>query len=117
MYIAIIVISLAVVLTLLVLLYSVITGHILWYYKLLDKLNLLKGRGDKLYVPKGLYDTTKFVFKNSESWPITVRTVNGDGYGDVVSLEYLIEIFNAGYIATWNRDNCCFELSRPKDNT
>lgn len=103
------------VLSVLALLYSVATGHLLWYYRLIDKLGILKGPKDKIYVPKGLYDTTKFVFKNSDLWPITIRTVNGDGYGDVVLLEYLIEVFNAGYIARWNRDTCCFELELPKD--
>ncbi len=103
------------VLSLLVLLYSIATGHLLWYYRLIDKLGILKGPKDKIYVPKGLYDTTKFVFKDSDLWPITIRTVNGDGYGDVVLLEYLIEVFNAGYIARWNRDTCCFELELPKD--
>ena len=103
------------ILSVLVLLYSIATGHLLWYYRLIDKLGILKGPKDKIYVPKGLYDTTKFVFKNSDLWPITIRTVNGDGYGDVVLLEYLIEVFNAGYIARWNRDTCCFELELPKD--
>ena len=97
------------------LLYSIMSGHILWYYRLIDRLGIFKGPKDKIYIPKGLYDTTKFVFKDSDLWPITIRTVNGDGYGDVVILEYLIEILNTGYIARWNRDTCCFELELPKD--
>lgn len=71
------------------------------------------GSGIIVSGPEALnYDTAKFVFLDEPDNPVSIRLVNTDRYGDIVLLEYLLNAFNNGYKANWNRDTCCWELSK-----
>ena len=57
------------------------------------------------------YDVARFTMPSDPNFPtIEIRIVNDDHYGDINNLEFIIDVFNCGYKAEWNRDTCCWEL-------
>lgn len=100
-------------LAMVVLLVCLLTDNMAWYHIALDKFGLEKMVYHNVPIPKGFYDITKFEFKDLP--PLTVGTIRADPYGDVVTLELLINYFNSGAKAKWNRDKCCFEVNFPED--